>query len=188
MTKPGPREDGHPNPNAGKLTHRIWQGNTESSAARGGIWVGIVGRGKTRERGVPGVAVADVADLHVLGPVRADEHVAGGPVHHGARHGSDGGVGGWQRRVGAGAGVAAALPWRPPGTTSTTAAAAAGPDWARSFRGWWAGRPAPFFTLLFFFFLSLCFFFFLFSLVLLRECRRRKKGRRGGVMRAVARF
>jgi len=101
--------------------------------------------------------------------------------------GSDGGVGGWQRRVGAGAGVAAALPWRPPGTTSTTtAAAAAGPDWARSFRGWWAGRPAPFFTLLFFFLpLSL---FFLFSLVLLREWRGRKKGRRGGVMRAVARF
>jgi len=37
--------------------------------------------------GLPGVAVADVADLHVLGPVGADEHVAGGPVHHGAGHG-----------------------------------------------------------------------------------------------------
>lgn len=36
---------------------------------------------------VPGVAVTDVADLHVLSPVRADEVVGGGPVHHGARHG-----------------------------------------------------------------------------------------------------
>jgi hypothetical protein len=30
---------------------------------------------------VPGVAIADVADFHVLSTVRADEHVAGGAVH-----------------------------------------------------------------------------------------------------------
>jgi hypothetical protein len=65
---------------------RIWQGNTESlaeSGRRGSGW----GGGREGGREVPGVAVADVADLHVLGPVRADEHVAGGPVHHGAGHG-----------------------------------------------------------------------------------------------------
>jgi hypothetical protein len=77
--------------------------------------VGIGVREERRERGLPGVAVADVADLHVLGPVRADEHVAGGPVHHGARHGgggpgSDGGVGGWQQRPLAGSAVAAPCP------------------------------------------------------------------------------
>jgi hypothetical protein len=52
---------------------------------------------------VPGVAVADVADLHVLSPVRADEHVAGGAVHHGACHGGRG-----ERSEGGPAGGAAA--------------------------------------------------------------------------------
>ena len=80
-----PRQEGQA-PNV--RMHRISQDNIESSTVTSGIWVGI------GVRGVPGVVVADVAHLHILGPVwssgQADQHVAGGHPPW-----SGGGGGGW---------------------------------------------------------------------------------------------
>lgn len=87
--------------------------------------------------GLPGVAVADVADLHVLGPVGADEHVAGGPVHHGAGHGASPPVTGEPARPALAPEAAPLGRMRIGG--GLLAASTRPPDWPRSFLGGRAG-------------------------------------------------